>query len=199
MQLTRPLVLASHSPRRRQLLNELGFSFRTEVRPTEETFPESLPVAEVPSFLARQKADRFRPDLADRLVLCADTIVVVDDRILNKPADAVEAADMLRRLSGRAHQVMTGVCLLSAEATESFTDTAEVVFKPLDAEEIRYYIDQYRPFDKAGAYGVQEWIGMIGIERIEGSFYTIMGLPVHRVYEALRRYALPAAGPALRS
>ncbi|GAB3326696.1 Maf-like protein [Larkinella ripae] len=188
MQLNRSLVLASNSPRRHQLLREMGCTFRVEVRPTDETFPADLPVAEVPAFLARQKADRFRADLGDQLVLCADTIVVVDTDILNKPADAAEAGRMLRRLAGRSHQVMTGVCLLSAEETVSFTDIATVFFNPLDDYEIDSYVEHYRPFDKAGAYGVQEPIGMIGIQRIEGSFYTVMGLPAHRVYQALRRY-----------
>jgi len=188
MQLTRPLILASNSPRRQQLLRELGVPFRVEVRPTDETFPPNLPVAQVPAFLARQKADQFAQDIRNNLVLCADTIVVVGDAILNKPADGEEAARMLRLLSGRAHQVMTGVCLRSAEEEVAFTDTATVVFRALTDREIQYYIETYRPFDKAGAYGVQEWIGMIGIERIEGSFYTIMGLPVHRVYELLQNY-----------
>jgi septum formation protein len=190
MQLTRPLVLASNSPRRQQLMREMGYTFRIEVRPTDEIFPPDMPVVDVPAFLARQKADRFRADLADQLVLCADTVVVVDNDILNKPADADEAVQMLRRLSGRAHQVMTGVCLLSAEETVSFTDIATVIFNTLDDYEIKTYVDQYRPFDKAGAYGVQEPIGMIGIQRIEGSFYTVMGLPVHRVYQTLKRYEL---------
>jgi len=189
MQLTRPLVLASNSPRRQQLLREAGFSFRVEVRPTDETYPADLPVADVPAFLARQKAAEFRADLGDDLVLCADTIVVVDNQVLNKPADANEAAAMLRLLSGRAHQVMTGLCLLSDDQTLTLTDTATVVFRELTEAEIDFYIRRYRPFDKAGAYGIQEWIGMVGIERIEGSFYTIMGLPVHQVYQVLSAYA----------
>ncbi|MFC5409208.1 Maf family nucleotide pyrophosphatase [Larkinella bovis] len=190
MQLTRPLVLASNSPRRQQLLREMGYTFRVDVRPTDEAFPADMPVAEVPAFLARQKADQFRSDLGDQLVLCADTIVVVDSDILNKPANAGEAVQMLRRLSGRTHQVMTGVCLLTAEETVSFTDVVTVFFNPLDDSVIQWYVDQYRPFDKAGAYGVQEPIGMIGIQRIEGSFYTVMGLPVHLVYQSLRNYEL---------
>ncbi|GAB3251471.1 Maf-like protein [Larkinella harenae] len=190
MQLTRPLVLASNSPRRHQLLREMGCTFRVEVRPTDEIFPADMPPVDVPAFLARQKADRFRDDLGDQLVLCADTIVVVDADILNKPADADEAMHMLRRLSGRPHQVMTGVCLLSAEETVSFTDVVTVFFNPLDEYEIQSYVENYRPFDKAGAYGVQEPIGMIGIQRIEGSFYTVMGLPVHRVYQTLKKYEL---------
>jgi len=191
MQLLRPLVLASHSPRRQQLLRDAGFTFRVEVRPTDERFPADLPVAEVPAYLARQKAAQFRSGLADELVLCADTIVVVDEVILNKPADAHDAARMLRLLSGRSHRVMTGVCLLSADDEQTLTDTATVTFRDLTDAMIWHYIDHYRPFDKAGAYGIQEWIGMVGIERLEGSFYSIMGLPVHRVYDLLRPYCTP--------
>lgn len=195
MHLTRPLVLASNSPRRQQLLREAGFDFRIEVRPTDERIPDGMPTAEVPGYLARHKAEQFTADSGDELILCADTIVVLDEDILNKPADADEAAAMLRRLSGRAHQVMTGVCLLTRERNEALfqtvTDLASVAFRSLTEREIQYYIDHYRPFDKAGAYGIQEWIGMVGIERIDGSFYTIMGLPVHRVYELLKPYAKP--------
>jgi septum formation protein len=188
MELTRPLILASNSPRRQQLLRQLGIPFKVEVRPTDERFPSDMPVAEVPAFLARQKAEQFRADVGDALVLCADTVVVVDNDILNKPAGAEEAARMLRRLSGRAHQVITGLCLWSADDVVTDTDTATVVFKTLEEAEIAHYISTFQPFDKAGAYGIQEWIGMIGVDRIEGSFYTIMGLPVHRVYQLLKNY-----------
>lgn len=186
--LSRSLVLASNSPRRQQLLRELGFEFTVEVRPTDELFPADMPAAQVAGYLARHKAEQFAHDLGDKLVLCADTVVVVDNQILNKPADAFEARAMLEKLSGRSHQVITGVCLLSAEGYQTISDVAEVTFKPLTETEIEYYITHYRPFDKAGAYGVQEWIGMIGIPRIEGSFYTIMGLPLHKVYELLRPF-----------
>jgi len=189
--LSRSLVLASNSPRRQQLLRELGFEFTVEVRPTDELFPADMPAALVAGYLARHKAEQFAHDLGDKLVLCADTVVVVDNQILNKPADALEARTMLEKLSGRSHQVITGVCLLSAEGYQTISDVAEVTFKPLTETEIEYYITHYRPFDKAGAYGVQEWIGMIGIPRIEGSFYTIMGLPLHQVYELLLRFTIP--------
>ena len=184
--LSRSLVLASNSPRRQQLLRELGFEFTVEVRPTDELFPADMPASEVAGYLAQHKAEQFAHDLGDKLVLCADTVVVVDNQILNKPADALEARAMLEKLSGRSHQVITGVCLLSAEGYQTISDVAEVTVKPLTETEIEYYITHYRPFDKAGAYGVQEWIGMIGIPRIEGSFYTIMGLPLHKVYELVR-------------
>ena len=183
-----PFVLASQSPRRQQLLRELGFAFTVEVRPTDEVFPASLPAAEVAGYLARQKAEQFRPDIADRLILCADTIVVVENEILNKPADAAEARAMLKKLSGKTHDVITGVCLLSATQTQTISDLARVNFQQLSDFEIDYYINTCQPFDKAGAYGIQEWIGMSKIDRIEGSFYTIMGLPLHRIYALLQPY-----------
>ncbi len=183
--LTHPLVLASNSPRRQQLLRELGFDFTVEVRPTDELFPADMPAAEVAGYLAKHKASQFESDLSKCLVLCADTIVVVDNMILNKPANAIEAKAMLQQLSGRSHEVITGICLLSSRGYQTVSDVAKVEFKTLTDAEIEYYIQHYRPFDKAGAYGVQEWIGMMGINRIEGSFYTIMGLPLHKVYELL--------------
>lgn len=186
--LSRPLILASNSPRRKQLLHELGFEFEVEVRPTDEHYPDTMPVSLVAGFLANQKALRFSSDIGSRLILCADTIVVVDDEILNKPQDAFEAYTMLQKLSGRVHEVMTGVTLISAEASYTITDVAKVHFNALSKHEIKYYIDRFRPFDKAGAYGIQEWIGMMGISRIEGSYYTIMGLPLHVVYELLQPY-----------
>ncbi len=186
--LSHPLVLASNSPRRQQLLREMGVEFTVQVRPTDELFPADMPASDVAGYLAQHKAEQFAHDLRDKLILCADTVVVVDNTILNKPADAAEACDMLRLLSGRSHQVITGVCLLSPQGYEILSDVAHVTFKTLTDSEIEYYITHYRPFDKAGAYGVQEWIGMIGIPRIEGSFYTIMGLPLHKVYELLQPF-----------
>ncbi|MFN3379645.1 MAG: Maf family protein [Runella zeae] len=187
--LSRPLILASNSPRRQQLLRELGIEFTVQVRPTDELFPPDMPASEVAGYLAQHKAAQFAHDLGEKLILCADTVVVVDNEILNKPANAAEARAMLQKLSGREHQVITGICLLSAEGSQTLSDVAQVVFKTLTENEIDYYIAHYRPFDKAGAYGVQEWVGMIGISRIEGSFYTIMGLPLHKVYELLSEYA----------
>lgn len=186
--LSHALVLASNSPRRQQLLREMGLEFTVQVRPTDELFPADMPVSDVAGYLAQHKAEQFAHDLGEKLILCADTVVVVDDTILNKPADAAEAHDMLQLLSGRSHQVITGVCLLSPQGYQTISDVAHVTFKRLSDSEIEYYIAHYRPFDKAGAYGVQEWIGMIGIPRIEGSFYTIMGLPLHKVYELLQPF-----------
>jgi septum formation protein len=182
----RPLVLASNSPRRQQIMREAGFDFVVKVRPTDEVFPENMPPVEVPTYLATKKAEQFLSDLQNEIILCADTIVVVDDEILNKPANEIEAKAMLKKLSGRSHQAITGICVLTKEKMQVATDVAQVFFKELTDNEIDYYIKNYRPFDKAGAYGIQEWISMIGIERIEGSYYTIMGLPIHLVYRLLR-------------
>ncbi|MBO0935504.1 septum formation protein Maf [Fibrella sp. HMF5335] len=183
-----PLTLASGSPRRRQLLTDMGVAFTIETRPTDEVFPDDMPADEVAEFLACEKAAQFMPDLGQRLVLCADTVVILDNQILNKPADAAEAHQMLRRLSGRTHRVRTGVCLLSPEGQTSFTDEATVQFAHLTDDEIDYYIRVCQPFDKAGAYGAQDFIGLVGVTRLEGSFYTVMGLPTHRVYEALKEF-----------
>ncbi len=186
--LTRPLVLASNSPRRRQLLQESGFEFITEVRPTREEFPDTMPAEQVPAFLARQKAECFVHDHDNRLILCADTIVVQDSLILNKPMHPQEAAAMLHLLSGATHRVITGVCLFDGDQFITATDVALVTFRKLQPWEIDRYIADCLPYDKAGGYGIQEWIGMVGIECIEGSYYTIMGLPTHLVYALLKPY-----------
>ncbi|MDQ1086277.1 MULTISPECIES: Maf family nucleotide pyrophosphatase [unclassified Siphonobacter] len=183
--LTQPLILGSNSPRRQQILRDAGFSFQVQVLPTEEDFPEDMPSQEVPVFLARKKAEAFRPVLENNLVLTADTVVRINEKILNKPTDPADARRMLKLLSGHTHEVTTGVCLMSAEQTLSFADTARVHFRELTDWEIDYYLEACRPFDKAGAYGVQDFIGMVGIDWLEGSYFTVMGLPIHRVYEAL--------------
>ena len=188
LKLNKTLLLASNSPRRQQLLRDAGFEFNVKVKDTNEDFPKTMPVDEVPAFLARKKAEAFREELGNQIILTADTIVVIDKDILNKPKDASEAREMLRKLSGRQHQVITGVCVMTAENTESFIDVAEVFFRELSDWEIDYYIENCRPFDKAGSYGVQDFIGMVGIPRMEGSYFTVMGLPVHKVYEALSKY-----------
>jgi septum formation protein len=187
-QLNRPLILASNSPRRQQLMRDTGFEFTIKVKDTNEDFPEIMPSEEVPAYLARKKAEAFRDEMENQIILTADTIVVVDDEILNKPKDTTEATEMLKKLSGRQHQVITGVCVMTTESTETFIDITQVFFRELTDFEIDYYIKTCKPFDKAGAYGVQDFIGMVGIPRMEGSYFTVMGLPVHKVYEALRRY-----------
>lgn len=188
-----PLILASGSPRRKQLMTDAGFSFAIEIRPTDETFPDTMPVNEVAEYLARQKVQEFTSDLNNRIVLCADTVVIVDNQILNKPRNETDARQMLRQLSGRTHRVRTGVAILAPDrggtpTIQSFTDETLVLFAPLTDDEISYYIRECKPFDKAGSYGAQDFIGLVGIERLEGSFYTVMGLPTHRVYQALKAY-----------
>lgn len=188
MKLSKPLVLASNSPRRKEIMHNAGYDFSVKVVPTDESFSSDMLVEEVPIFLAKTKAECFRKDLKDEIILCADTVVIVDNEILNKPANVAEATEMLKKQSGRVHKVVTGVCIMTQEETISFSDTTFVYFKELTDWEIDYYIERCKPFDKAGSYGVQDFIGMIGIPRIEGSFYTVMGLPIHRVYEALEKY-----------
>ncbi len=180
------LILASKSPRRKQLLADLGLIFRVETMEVDESFPAELPAGEVAVFLAQKKAQAFLPVLqSGQLVITADTVVVCGDEILNKPVDTAQAQAMLRLLSDKKHQVITGVCLVSSEKTVSFSVRTDVWFKKLSDQEINFYIENYRPFDKAGAYGIQEWIGYIGISRIEGSYFNVMGLPVQKLYEQL--------------
>ncbi len=174
-------------------MTDAGFWFTIETRPTDELFPETMPVDAVAEYLARQKAAQFLPDLNDRIVLCADTVVIVDSQILNKPQDEAEARQMLQQLSGRTHRVQTGVAILAPDQQgnpdlHSFTDETVVQFVSLTDDEITYYIRTCKPFDKAGSYGAQDFIGLVGIERLNGSFYTVMGLPTHRVYQALKAY-----------
>lgn len=183
-----PLILASGSPRRKQLMTDAGFQFTIETRPTDELFPDSMPVNDVAEFLACQKAEQFRADLGEKIILCADTVVILDNQILNKPQDEADARRMLTSLSGHTHRVRTGVAILSPAGLDSFTDETTVQFATLTDDEITYYIRTCKPFDKAGSYGAQDFIGLVGIERLEGSFYTVMGLPTHRVYQALKAY-----------
>jgi septum formation protein len=190
LQLNKPLILASNSPRRQQLMRDAGFEFTVKVKDTDEDFSKTMPAEEVPAYLALKKAEAFRQELENEIIITADTIVVVDNEILNKPKNELEASQMLRKLSGRQHQVITGVCIMTKENTETFIDIATVFFRELTDFEIDYYIKTCRPFDKAGAYGVQDFIGMVGIPRMEGSYFTVMGLPVHKVYEALLKYFL---------
>jgi septum formation protein len=185
MNILRPLVLASSSPRRQFILREAGFTFSIEKPDVEENFPHDMPVEQVARFLAAKKAEFFRTDLRNQLIVTADTVVIINNYILNKPQDRNEAISMLKVLSGHTHLVMTGVCILSAEKEESFDDTTEVTFKKLTQEEIEFYVDHYKPYDKAGAYGAQDWIGMVAIEKITGSYFNVMGLPIHKVYQHL--------------
>jgi septum formation protein len=184
------LILASNSPRRKQLLQETGFNFEVEVLPTDESFPDNIPTHEVAGYISSQKAEVFRNLHSEKIILTADTVVIIGETILNKPQDIQDAVRMLRMLSGNTHEVTTAVSLLADDHVYTISDTALVTFRTLEDTEINYYIEHYKPFDKAGAYGVQEWIGMVGINRIEGSFYTIMGLPVHVVYQLLKPFLI---------
>lgn len=184
------IILGSQSPRRQELLRGLDLDF--EVRTLEgndEHYPDTLQGADIPLYLAKQKAAALLPTLtADDLLITADTIVWLDGAVYGKPTDAVDAKCMLQALSGRTHDVITGVCVTTTARQESFATTTKVTFATLDSAEIDYYIDKYRPFDKAGSYGVQEWIGYIGVERLEGSYYNVMGLPIQRLYTVLKQW-----------
>lgn len=182
------LILASNSPRRKELLAGLGLLFEVRVlQDIDESYPDDLPVSEVALYIAGKKADAYRTIVNDdELIITADTVVIVGNEILGKPVDEADAERMLRQLSGRTHQVTTGVCLLTASQERRFAVTTDVTFKELSDEEIRYYVTTYKPFDKAGAYGIQEWIGYIGVTCLHGSYYNVMGLPVQRIYETIR-------------
>lgn len=185
IKLKRKLILASSSPRRQYLMKEAGFEFVVEKPDVDESFPSTLPVEQVARYLAAKKAEYFRPRLTDEIIVTADTVVVLDNNILNKPADRQEAIEMLSRLSGRTHRVITGVSIFSKEKEEIFDDTTEVTFKKLSSKEIEFYVDNYKPYDKAGAYGAQDWVGMVAIQTINGSYFNVMGLPIHKVYQHL--------------
>ena len=186
--MNRPLILASSSPRRQYLMKEAGFRFTVEKPEVEESFPSTLPVDQVARYLAEKKAEYFRLTMKDEIVLTADTVVILNDRIINKPQDRTEAIDMLSALSGNKHFVMTGVCIISIEKEECFDDTTEVFFQKLQQKEIEYYVDTYKPYDKAGAYVAQDWIGLVAIQKIVGSYFNVMGLPVHMVYQHLTNW-----------
>jgi len=190
------LILASASPRRRQLLQGLDLPVEITSVDVDETPPTGMPDDQVAEHLARKKAEAWRGSLApDQVLLTADTTVLLDDasgpHLLNKPMDDADARRMLALLSGRSHRVITGVCLRTSTRTFSFADIAVVHFRALTPKEIAYYVERHKPLDKAGSYGVQDWIGYTAVERIEGSFYTVMGLPMHRVYTALRELPEP--------
>lgn len=186
----RRVLLASKSPRRRQLLEGVGIDFEiAEGRDAEEVFPDNMPLGEVAEYLSGLKSDAYFDTLGSGDVLItADTVVIAGGRILGKPADRQEAQAMLRLLSGAEHEVVTGVTLRSREQRRSFSCVSRVMFREISSEEIDYYIDHYAPYDKAGAYGIQEWIGYVAISGIEGSFYNVMGLPVQMLYVELEKF-----------
>lgn len=181
------IILSSNSPRRKELLAGLDLPFEVKVLSgIDESYPEGLPVEEIPKYIAKQKAAAYQI-ADDEIVITADTVVVLDENILGKPAHEEEAKEMLQTLSGKTHRVVTGVCLTSSDKQRMFSVVSEVTFKELSDQEIDYYIQHYRPFDKAGAYGIQEWIGYVGVTSLKGSYFNVMGLPVQRIYEELIR------------
>lgn len=194
------IILASNSPRRKELLAGIGIDFEVRVlQGIDESYPADLPIQDTAEYISRKKAAAYREQLADdELVITADTIVVLDDEVMGKPADEQEASSMLHKLSGRTHQVITGVTLTTKERQQSFSVLTDVTFKQLSDEEIDYYIAHYHPMDKAGAYGIQEWIGYIGVTGLSGSYFNVMGLPVQRIYEALKTYGVSPVGGTQR-
>lgn len=184
------IILASASPRRKELLSKLDIDFTVNsLCEVDESFPASLPVVQVPQYISRKKADAYRQEMQENdMVITADTVVAVGRRILGKPKSAEEARVMLKLLSDRYHRVVTGVTIMTAKRTETFATVSRVRFTRLNDEEIDYYISKYKPFDKAGAYGIQEWIGMVGITELNGSYFNVMGLPVQRLYAKLKEF-----------
>lgn len=184
------IILASNSPRRKSLLEELGLTFEVRVKKDiDESWNKDLKIEQIAGYLAEYKAKQYLHEISENeILITADTIVCCDNAILNKPVDYDDAVRMLDLLSEKKHQVITGVCIKSFERSVSFSCTTDVYFKHLYEDEIDYYIEKYKPYDKAGSYGIQEWIGFIGIEKIVGSFYNVMGLPVQKIYEELKKF-----------
>lgn len=191
-----PFILASASPRRKDLLNLAEISFEIIVSDTDESYPSSLTIADIPVFIANQKAAAVAHKIKQidpndkRCIIAADTVVVIDNTILGKPMDREDAIITLTKLSGKTHQVITGVSVFWNHEIISFSETTQVEFHPLTMEQITYYVDQYKPYDKAGAYAIQEWIGVVGIKQIKGDFYNVMGLPVSRLVQKLKQLGL---------
>ena len=183
------IVLASNSPRRKELMSGLGVDYVVKTLPdVDESYPDTLQGTEIPAYISREKADAYKSLIQpDELLITADTIVWLNGEVLGKPKGREGAIDMLRKLSGTSHQVITVDCLTTSDWQKSFTAVTDVTFATLTEEEIIYYVDKYTPMDKAGAYGVQEWIGFIGVESISGSYFNVMGLPIQRLYQELKR------------
>lgn len=184
------IILASNSPRRRELLSGLDIDYEIRIlADIDESYPNDIPLEEVAEYLAIKKANAYTSGLkADDLLITADTIVLIDNEIYGKPVNKADAVRMLEGLSGKTHMVITGVCICSTQKKVSFSSTTKVTFGDLTLDEINYYIDKYQPYDKAGSYGVQEWIGYVGVKHMEGSYYNVMGLPIYRVFEELKKF-----------
>ena len=183
------VVLASNSPRRKELLADLGINFEVRtIKGIDESYPAQLPVLDIAQYISRKKALVYQRDMSPRdIIITADTVVILGDEVLGKPHSCEEACAMLRQLSGKTHKVVTGVTIVMQGHTSSFSAVTDVEFAPLNDQVINYYVDHYRPLDKAGAYGIQEWIGCVGVRHSNGSFYNVMGLPLHRLYTELDR------------
>jgi septum formation protein len=181
------IILASKSPRRQELLRLMDIDFRIVLKDVDESYPDGLSPEEIAVYVAEKKAKAFDESVTDEVVLTADTIVAVDGQILGKPENSEHAVQMLHTLSGKVHRVVTGVCILYKHKFNLFHDVSEVFFRKLTDEEIRFYVRKYQPLDKAGAYGIQEWIGLAGIERINGSYTNVVGLPTEKLYQQLKR------------
>ena len=181
------VILASNSPRRRELLADLGINFEVRtIKGIDESYPDDVPVLEIAEYISHKKALAYQADMGnDELIITADTVVILGDEVLGKPTDSDDACRMLRELSGKTHKVVTGVTIVTANDTRSFSAVSDVEFATLSDDDIKYYVDNYQPLDKAGAYGIQEWIGCMGVRHINGSFYNVMGLPLHRLYNEL--------------
>jgi septum formation protein len=183
------IILASRSPRRQQILRDLGLRFDVATRDYPETYPENLTGSEIAMYLAKEKSKCFKDKISDdEIVITADTIVWCNNRVLGKPSDKEDAIGMIRDLAGNTHEVITGVSILSSARERTFYDSTKVTFEALSDEEINYYIEKFRPYDKAGAYGIQEWIGLAACSRIEGSYFNVVGLPVQKLYKELRDF-----------
>ena len=184
------IILASGSPRRQSFFEEMGIPFEIKLKPIKEIFPKNLTRSEITDYLAELKASAFEGDLEPKdILITSDTIVWHEGAALGKPADPAQASEMLKSLSDRTHEVITSVCFTTAEKSKTVNCSTRVSFSRLSDEEIAYYINEYRPFDKAGAYGIQEWIGLVGIDHIEGSYFNVVGLPTHLVYESLMEFS----------
>lgn len=184
------VILASNSPRRKELLGGLGIAYEVKAMPdVDESFPTNLESEEIPVYIAKKKVDAYKPIMQpDELIITADTIVWLDGIVMGKPKDAGEACEMLRRLSGCTHQVITGVCVTTIDKQVSFSTVTDVTFDELTEEEIEYYVTHFKPMDKAGSYGIQEWIGYVGVRSISGSYFNVVGLPIQRLYSELKRF-----------
>jgi septum formation protein len=181
------MILASGSPRRKSIMLTTGYKFSIVVPNIAEDYPPDMAVADIPVYLAEKKAQYVQNGHPEEIIVAADTIVVLNNKIIGKPSGYKEALEMLQRLSGHMHTVITGVCVLNGFKRHTFSDTSKVYFQKLSKEEIEYYVKTHKPYDKAGSYGVQDWIGMVAIRKIEGSFYNVMGLPIHKLYQVLKK------------